>query len=540
MDNKKINIKNKFIAKLQRLLLIVLAFYFVLFPILSQAATMSAQTLVAQVAPGKNFSIRVSLNTQGKTINNAEAIINFPTDLVQVVSVSSGGIFSLWVEPPAFSNAAGTISFNGGVPNPGFTGSGQVMTAVFKAKKAGTARFSLSGAAIRENDGLGTNIISGQSGSSILIIEAKPEPPKPPVEPPITPVEPPKTPDTEKPIERVIITSPTHPDSNLWSKESKATFVRQQPSGASASQSSFDQNPNGIPNVTRRPAMNSITIDSVGNGVWYFHARFLVGHTWTPVFTYKIQVDSSAPENVNATIKKDTENRLSAVMTATDKDSGLAYYTVQIDTQMPVTVVATENETIALLPTLAKGTHTLTVIAFDKAGNNTTKVVDFENLEDESIRITDYTEEIEKNDKIKVSGLAPADTNLRVTLSTEDGLQRYYYIKSGASGEFTFESESIAGGEKFSLWIEREASEGKAALSSERIEISVKDSIWANVRSWFINLDKLITITNIIILTLFLFGLYGWYKYFRLRHQVNKGKKSTVKSFGEVIKKIKK
>lgn len=77
-------------------------------------------------------------------------------------------------------NAAGTISFNGGVPNPGFTGSGQVMTAVFKAKKVGTARFSLSGTAIRENDGLGTNIISGQSGSSILIIEAKPEPPKPP------------------------------------------------------------------------------------------------------------------------------------------------------------------------------------------------------------------------------------------------------------------------------------------------------------------------------------------------------------------------
>lgn len=535
MGNKKINIKNKFLAKLKRPFLTVLVFYFVFFPIISQAATMSVQTLVAQVAPGKNFSIRVSVNTQGKTINNAEAIINFPTALVEVVSVSSGGIFSLWVEPPAFSNAAGTISFNGGVPNPGFTGSGQIMTAVFKAKKAGTARFSLSGAAIRENDGLGTNIISGQGGSSILIIDAKPEPPKKPVEPPKPP-----TPDTEKPVERVVITSPTHPDSNLWSKGSKATFVRQQPSGATASQTSFDQNPNGIPTVTRRPAMNRITIDSVGNGVWYFHARFLVGQTWTPVFTYKIQVDSSAPENVNATIKKDTENRLSAVMTATDKDSGLAYYTVQIDTQMPVTVTATDNETVALLSPLSKGPHTITVVAFDKAGNNTTKVVNFENLEDESIRISDYSREIEVNDQIKVTGLAPADTDLRVTLSTENGLLRYYYIKSQPNGDFTFLSEPIAGGEKFSLWVEREASEGKPGLSSERIEISVKDSFWVNVRSWFIGLEKLITFINILILALFLFGLYGWYKYFRLRRQVNKGKKSTVKSLGEVIKKIKK
>lgn len=49
-------------------------------------------------------------------------------------------------------------------------------------------------------------------------------------------------------------------------------------------------------------------------------------------------------------------------MTAIDKDAGLAYYTVQIDSQLPVTVPATENETIALLPPLSKGPHILNLL----------------------------------------------------------------------------------------------------------------------------------------------------------------------------------
>ncbi len=534
MAKTKINIVQKFFHVIKRPLLIVFVIYTVLFPIFSKAATMGVQTLVTQVAPGKNFSIRVSVNTQGKTINNAEAIVNFPTDLVQVVSVSSSGIFSLWVEPPAFSNSAGTISFNGGVPNPGFTGSGQVMTAVFKAKKAGTAKFSLSGTAIRENDGLGTNILTGQGGSSILIIEEQPKEEKPKEEP--------KKPDSEQPIERVTITSPTHPDSNLWYKEQKATFNWRLPSGASASQTSFDQNPAGIPSVTRRPAINTLSIDSVGNGVWYFHARFLVKQTWSPVYSYKIQVDITPPENLNASIKTDTEDRLSAVMTAIDKDAGLAYYTVQIDSQLPITVPATANETIALLPPLSKGPHILTVLAYDKAGNNTSKTVNFENIEGEKITISEYDKEIKDNDHIRVVGLAPADSVLRVSLSTQDGLIRYYYIKSQADGNFTFLSEPIAGGGTYTLWVEREAGDGKSALSSERIEITVKDSFWAKLRNFLISLKELITWNNILILALLLFGLYGWYKYFRLRRQMHggSGKKSTVKSLGEVIKKIKK
>lgn len=525
--------------KLSRLLkrsgIIVLGLYLILLPVITQAATMGVQPLLTQVSLGNNFSIRVSINTQGKTINNAEAVIKFPADLVQVVSINSGGMFSLWVEQPTFSNSNGTISFNGGVPNPGFTGTGQVLSAVFKAKKTGTAKFSLSGVAIRENDGLGTNILNGLGGGSIVILEQTEKPKEEPKTPD-------KDTDTNQPIERVTITSPSHPDSNLWYKEKKAVFNWRLPSGATASQTSFDQSPNGVPSVIRRPAIKTVTIDPVDDGVWYLHARFLVKQTWSPVYSYKIQVDTTPPDNFNVTTKSDTENRLSAVMTATDKDSGVAYYTVQIDSQLPVTVPATENETIALLPPLSKGKHTLTAAAYDKAGNTISKVIDFENVEGENITITDYDKEINDNDHIRVVGVAPADTVLRVSLSTQDGLIRYYYIKSELSGDFIFTSEPIAGGGTYTLWVEREAGDTKSALSSERIEISVKDSFWSKLRNWFISLKELITWNNILLLALFLFGLYGWYKYFRLRRQMygGLGKKSTVKSLGEVIKKMKK
>ena len=64
------------------------------FPVL--AATISVRPLVAQVNAGANFTVSVDINTQGKTINNAEAVITFPKDLVEVVALNtSKSIFSI-------------------------------------------------------------------------------------------------------------------------------------------------------------------------------------------------------------------------------------------------------------------------------------------------------------------------------------------------------------------------------------------------------------------------------------------------------------
>ena len=120
----------------------------------------SAATLYFSPSSG-NFSVgnilttSVLVNTQSQAINNSDAVINFPASLLEVVSVSkSGSVFSLWVEEPAFSNSAGTITFNGGLPTPGFNGTaGKIVNIVFRVKSAGSASLIFSSAAVRANDG---------------------------------------------------------------------------------------------------------------------------------------------------------------------------------------------------------------------------------------------------------------------------------------------------------------------------------------------------------------------------------------------------
>jgi len=153
----------------------------------ADAAVLRMRPSQAEVTVGNIVSVQVTVDTLGKVINNTESVIQFPTDLLEVVSIdNSSSIFSLWVENPNFSNAAGQASFNGGVPNPGFQGSsGNIASIVFRTKKAGTASVIFLNSAIRENDGLGTDILSGKIGSEITIRSSPVQPattPKPPAE----------------------------------------------------------------------------------------------------------------------------------------------------------------------------------------------------------------------------------------------------------------------------------------------------------------------------------------------------------------------
>ncbi len=520
---EKKNINN--ISKLTRLVsIIVVICNLIMAPFYSEAATLGVQSLVAKVAPGKTFTVRVSVNTQGKAINNAEGIIRYPTNLVQAVSVSSGGVFSLWVEPPAISSP-GTISFNGGVPNPGFTGSGQIMTATFKALKAGTATSTLSGAAVRANDGLGTNIISGQSNGSIVITGEETPTPDP------KPVEPPKD-DT---LSAVTITSLTHPDSNAWYNASQATFSWRLPAGASATQSSFDQNPNSTPSVTRRPGVSSISIDSLQTGVWYFHLRYLVNQTWSRTASYKIQVDTLPPENLQLTTRVESDGSVKAIMSATDTPSGIANYKLQIDAEPPIIIPAADGEISSPLPILSDGVHSLSMTVFDRAGNSALKNIEYKNETGERVIITKYDKEIEDNQRIEVFGLTTSNSSVRISLASEDGLTRYYFVTSTGNGEFSFISEPIASGGTYTLWAELESKEGKISASSEKVQIIVKQSLLSQIRDFFTSLKSLSTVGNVLALLFLILAIIGWAKYIRLRKKIMNSRegKSVLKTKAE-------
>lgn len=174
------------------------------------AATLSVAPSAYTVTAGDVVRVRVVVNSGGDAINTSEGVLQFPADVLDVVSVDkSASIFSIWVDEPTFSNQLGTVSFSGGLPSPGFTGvSGTVINVVFHAKRAGTASLSLSGATVRANDGLGTDVLQGASGTTLTVTQPKVVVPTPTPTP--VPKVQPTTPTTPVPAQTdVASTTPT-------------------------------------------------------------------------------------------------------------------------------------------------------------------------------------------------------------------------------------------------------------------------------------------------------------------------------------------
>lgn len=175
----------------------------------ASAATLSINSNSTSVASGSTIRFTVLINSGGVAINNAGASISFPTDKLEVVSISKGSVFTLWAEEPVASN--GVITFNGGVPTPGYSGSGGTVISInARAKTVGQASLSFSSASILANDGLGTNVLTGTSGRTITITAKPPvvvqetPAPTPTPEPELTP-----TPEPE-PVEPTIpVETPT-------------------------------------------------------------------------------------------------------------------------------------------------------------------------------------------------------------------------------------------------------------------------------------------------------------------------------------------
>lgn len=335
------------------------------------AATMSLAPGSQTIPAGNTATVRVAVNAGGTAINNAEAVLDFPNDILQVVSVSkSSSIFTLWVEDPAYSNGAGTISFNGGLPTPGYLGSnGTVVSVTFLTKKAGVASVSLRDAAVRANDGFGTNVLAGTSNAQITVTENV----VPEVTPTPTPT--PTTPGTT-PIstDKILITSTTHPDQNAWYSNRNPLLTWKLPKGVIAIQTLVSQDSPETPTVTYRPAIIEKQIDTLADGSWYFSLRSRVTATWGAMSTYRIQIDGTAPLLENPIAEYDTGARVLSVsnIEASDVTSGINFYEFSIDggatTTVPADLLASST-TYTLPYKGATGTHRLMLAVSDMAGN---------------------------------------------------------------------------------------------------------------------------------------------------------------------------
>lgn len=146
-----------------RAILVVVAILAIAWLWQSRSQQQAKITLVppATISAGQTFEVplRVTVPT---AINAGEFYFSFPTDLLEVKEIKKdGSLIEIWIkDSPSFDNAQGTIGIAGGLPTPGFSGTGTVATIVFATKKAGQGQITLSEPTTRllANDGAGSQV----------------------------------------------------------------------------------------------------------------------------------------------------------------------------------------------------------------------------------------------------------------------------------------------------------------------------------------------------------------------------------------------
>lgn len=333
---------------------------FFLFPLKADAATMSLSPYSGSYKVGQTFSVSVYVGSSDQAMNAVSGAVSFSRDVLEITSLSkSGSILNLWVQEPSFSNSNGSINFEGVVYNPGYTGnSGKILTVTFRAKAEGTASVSFSSGSVLANDGEGTNILTGLGKATFTIG-------------PGTPVE--KPPTTTIPLPTApLVTSQTHPDSNLWYSHNDPRFEWSLTSDITNINIHTDHEPATDPGTTKADGrIINNTYTDIEDGTWYFHIQYQNARGWGPASHYRFQVDTHKPESfiITELPRTTTTDPIARfIFTATDTLSGIESYEVAIDTQAPQ-VWKDDGSHLYVAPVIGPGLHTLRAKAFDRAGN---------------------------------------------------------------------------------------------------------------------------------------------------------------------------
>ena len=353
---------------------------------------------------GATFTETVYVGTD-VAVNSAEATVTFPKDLLRVTSVSSSGIFTLWASQPSYSNAAGTVSFSGGLPTPGYKGtSGKIVTITFKALAEGTATVAVTGGQVLANDGQGTNVLKSQRTASVRI--TKPAPPA------NTNVNTNVNTNTSPPTTSApTFSSTTNPDQDAWYRSNVVNASWQGGTGVEGYSVVFDTAPDSVPETKVTTGAASFSKDAVADGVWYLHVRAKYATGWSPAAHYRFQIDATAPLPFTITIVGDP----TLSFETTDATSGVDHYELSLDNAEFKTVLSPYTT-----PILDPGTHNVAVRAYDKAGNMTESSATFDVIGYPQPVLVDLTPVLFGNKPLILRGLSNAQDSIRLTIDGVD------------------------------------------------------------------------------------------------------------------------
>ncbi len=384
------------------------------------AATLAVSPASGSYESGQTFSVSVNVASSDQSMNAASATVTFPTDKLQVVSVSkANSIIDFWAVEPTFSNTAGTVKFEGVVLPPGYIGgNGKLVTITFKGKSVGVAGLAISASSILANDGVGTPISKGTTGATFNI----------------TPVKAP-TPETidleeEVPVEEAVpeplacepdslIYSTTHPG-QVWRKENTAVFSWDADANVVASRIAFDRSSDTEPDVVSKPAIVEKKYENLNDGTWYFHLSLQDNVGWSDTEHFKVKIDATAPViELKEVARADLTNpKIILDLDITDKISCVRDFTINIDGQK-VDFNKLPDGNLEL-ETIEPGEHELSVIAYDRAGNQNEAFIDVVVTALEAPRVTEYQAEVRNAGDLIVKGETLQNANLTAKITSKN------------------------------------------------------------------------------------------------------------------------
>ena len=481
-------------------------------PCFAHAATLNMTPATAAVSVGDIVTENVVVNSNGQAINNAEGVLQFPTNLLSVISVSkSNSIFSIWIQDPSFSNSAGTVSFNGGVPNPGFSGNGgNVITITFEVKQSGTATLSLGSDAVRANDGLGTDVLTSDSGATLTLNSVSAPVPAPP-------------PTISNGISTPVISSATNPTQNAWYSISKPQLSWTLPSGAIEDEMVVSQDPNAAPVVTYTPAITQKTLDTLADGVWYFGVKARTSDGWSSTARYVLRVDTTPPTvgNVGVVYNADTGS-ITLSPTATDDTSGISYYLVSIDggnaTRLSGTGVSAGT---ASIPIVIGGAHIAKIQVYDNAGNEAQTQVSFAITRAPAPIIESHTASLYEGEQFVLSGTASrGSSDVIVSEQQAGGEVTTYHVEPDANGHFTFLSPVWSQG-MYDVWVKSQTSDGAMSDESAHLSVRVLPPAALHIGSFVLTLPEFLGLLVLILLATIGAEFIGWRRLYVFKKKVH-------------------
>jgi len=333
-------------------------------PFLAQAQTEGSQLFFSPSSGtnlvGSTFDVSILLNTKGQSVSAIDLNVKFPADKLRIVRPSSDrSLLSIWLEPPTYSNAAGTMSFVGVVPNGITTEAGLISTITFEAIATGTATVEIqASSSALANDGLGTEVLSGFGRATFTL--------------------------TPKPLEGVNVYSDTHAFGDQWYNNSTVNLTLEKPEGVTDFSYDFDNKPFTVPDNEPDTAESIVSLTDVADGVWYFHVKARKDEVWGSPTHILVRVDTQPPAQfkpLSEVLFSGDQAKVFVSFFTTDEHSGIDHYEVGIlaaDRSADESPVFVQTESPYQLPSVLGKHFRVVVRAFDRAGNVT----------DEQINIT--------------------------------------------------------------------------------------------------------------------------------------------------------